>query len=79
VNAVWRDGTLRWSVVEGESQGGKRLEGNCHLLCRLDEPVAEFIRRVTRRGVSQHWAVIPGHLGADVELLAGHLGIPCDR
>jgi L-arabinose isomerase len=79
VNAIWREGTLRWSVVEGESLGGRHLEGNCHLLCRLDEPVADFIRRVTRRGVSQHWAVIPGHLAADVELLAGHLGIPCDR
>lgn len=79
VNAVWRDGTLRWSVAEGESLGNRHLEGNCHLLCRLDVPVKEFIRRVTARGVSQHWTVIPGRHAADIGLLAERLGIPLDR
>jgi hypothetical protein len=78
LNAVWRDGTLRWSIAEGESLGGKHLEGNCHLRCRLDGMVDEFIRRVTARGVSQHWAVIPGRHATDMAILARHLQIPCD-
>jgi L-arabinose isomerase len=77
-NAVWRDGGLRLSAVEGESLGGKHMEDNCHLLCRLGEPVDRFIRRVTERGVSQHWAVVPGRHAADLGRLAAWLDVPFD-
>jgi L-fucose isomerase-like protein len=79
VNAVYRPGGLCWSVVEGESLGGIHLEGNCHLLCRIKEPLQDFIRRSTARGVSQHWAVLSGHVEADVRLLADRMRVRLER
>jgi L-fucose isomerase-like protein len=71
VNAVWRDGRLHWTVLEGESLAGPpRLEGNCHLVFRTGEPVAGLLDRLLARGVSQHWVVVPGRRTAEVEAMA---------
>lgn len=78
VNAVWRDGGLSLSWVEGRSAGGVQMEGNCHLLAVLAEPVCRFLERVTRRGVSQHWVVVRGHHGRDLSVLAEEMGVSLD-
>jgi hypothetical protein len=71
VNAVWRDGRLHWTVLEGESLAGPpRLEGNSHLVFRTGEPVAGLLDRLLARGVSQHWVVVPGRRTAEVEAMA---------
>lgn len=68
VNSVWSDNRLKWVIAEGDSVAGPaKLEGNCHALCRLDVDVREFYRRAIEDGVSQHWIVVPGRLGGDLE------------
>lgn len=71
VNAVWREGRLAWTAIEGESLAGPpRLDGNCHLVFRAAEPVAGLLERLQARGVSQHWIVASGRRSAEVEAMA---------
>jgi hypothetical protein len=71
VNAVWRDGRLAWTALEGESLPGPAvLEGSCHLVFRTGEPVRGLLDRLIARGVSQHWVVVPGHRAGEVEAMA---------
>jgi L-arabinose isomerase len=76
VNAVWTGGKLRWSVFEGESlKGPMKMGGNCHLFCRIALPVAEFYSRMLEAGSSQHFVVVPGHIGKKLETLCQWLDI----
>ncbi len=61
VNCIFDGKGLRWSLLEGESlPGPAQMPGNCHLVCRLDQPVASFLDAAMDQGVSQHWIVVPG-------------------
>ncbi|UCF97074.1 MAG: hypothetical protein JSV89_18155 [Spirochaetaceae bacterium] len=61
VNSVWDGEKLKWVAAEGESlPGPAKMDGNCHLYCRLDVPVKEFFRQSVDSGVSQHWIVVSG-------------------
>jgi L-arabinose isomerase len=76
VNSVWDGEKLKWVVVEGESLAGPaKMDGNAHLFCRLDVPVKRFFRQSVESGVSQHWIVISGHHGSDLDLLCEQLDI----
>jgi L-fucose isomerase-like protein len=76
VSSVWGGHGLSWSCVEGTSEAGPpRLEGNCHLVFRPDARVKDFLQWAVRRGVSQHWIVVPGRRAVDLGLLCGMLGI----
>jgi L-arabinose isomerase len=71
VNAVWRDGRLAWTTLEGESlPGPARMEGSCHLVFHAAEPVPQLLDRLIARGVSQHWVVVPGHCAGEVHAMA---------
>jgi L-fucose isomerase-like protein len=76
VNSVWDGEALKWVAFEGTSLAGPpKMDGNSHLLCRLDIPVREFYRRSVESGVSQHWMVVSGsHRDALAGLCEG-LGI----
>jgi L-arabinose isomerase len=76
VNSVWDGKKLKWVVVEGESlPGPAKMDGNCHLFCRLDVPVKEFFRQSVESGVSQHWIVISGNHGRALTELCEQLDI----
>ncbi len=76
VNSVWDGERLKWVGLEGESlKGPPKMDGNCHLLCALKVPVAEFFRRSVESGVSQHWIVVHGHHLAELEILCEAAGI----
>jgi L-fucose isomerase-like protein len=76
VNSVYNGEKLRWTVIEGYSlEGPPKMEGSCHLFCKLNMPVKEFINRAVRIGVSQHWIVIPGHLTKRLERLCSWMDI----
>jgi L-fucose isomerase-like protein len=67
INSVWDGSRLKWLGFEGHSvPGPPRLEGNCHLVCRLQTNVRDFLKTAVESGVSQHWVVVPGHLLDDV-------------
>ncbi|GAI25477.1 unnamed protein product, partial [marine sediment metagenome] len=60
VNSVYNGEKLRWTVFEGYSlQGPPKMEGSCHLFCRIETPIKEFCNRAIQIGVSQHWPEIP--------------------
>jgi L-fucose isomerase-like protein len=76
VNSVWDGARLKWVALEGRSsEGAPRMDGNCHLYCFLEIPVAEFFRRSVESGVSQHWVVVHGRRLAEVESLCEAAGI----
>lgn len=76
VNSVYNGEKLRWTVFEGTSLSGKPgMEGNCHLLCEIDLPVNEFLRKAIELGVSQHWIVISGIHAKRLSTLCGWLNI----
>jgi len=76
VNSVWDGEKIKWVVVQGESlPGPAKMDGNCHLLCRLDVPVKEFFRQSVDSGVSQHWIVISGTHGRALSELCEQLDI----
>ncbi len=53
----------RMTVFEGESLGGAcRLEGFAHALVRPDIPVYDLVAKLVQRGMTQHFAVAPGHI-----------------
>lgn len=50
----------RMVAFEGESLGPPpRIEGFAHASVRPDQPVQELLRRLVRRGLTQHFAVVP--------------------
>jgi L-fucose isomerase-like protein len=76
VNAVWDGERLKWTMVEGRSLAGPpKMEGNCHLFCRLDVPVKEFFRQAVSGGVSQHWVVVSGNHASALMGLCSQLGV----
>lgn len=76
VNSVYTDGKLRWSVFEAESlPGPPKMNGNCHLFCRVDIKIPELYRRMVEAGVSQHFIVVEGHLRTRLEGLCSWLDI----
>jgi L-arabinose isomerase len=76
VNCVYNGDKLRWTVFEGHSlEGQPKMEGTCHLFCRIEKPVKEFCERTVQIGVSQHWIVIPGHIMKRLERLCSWLNI----
>jgi L-arabinose isomerase len=76
VNSVYTGEKLRWSVFEGESlPGPPKMNGNCHLFCRIKPAIPEFYRIMVEAGVSQHFIVVPGNLQARLERLCAWLDI----
>ena len=61
---------------EGYSlEGPPKMEGTCHLFCKIEKPVREFCSETVQIGVSQHWIVVPGHIGKRLESLCSWLNI----
>jgi hypothetical protein len=76
VNSVYTGEKLRWSVFEGESLAGPpKMNGNCHLFCKVELPASEFYRRLLDMGVSQHFVVVSGHMKERLKRLAEWLHI----
>ena len=76
VNSVYTGKKLRWSVFEGESLAGPpKMNGNCHLFCKVGLPASDFYRRLLDMGVSQHFVVVSGHVKERLKRLAGWLQI----
>jgi hypothetical protein len=76
VNSVWSSGRLKWMGFAGESVGTRpKMEGNCHLYCRLEPDVRRFLNEAVQSGVSQHWIVVPGKLLEELALLSEILDI----
>jgi len=70
VNSVYNGEKLRWTVFEGYSlPGPPKMEGVCHLFCKIELPIKEFCNRAVQIGVSQHWIVVPGHFMKKLERL----------
>ena len=70
INSVWSGSRLKWLGIEGHSvPGPPRLEGNCHLACRIQMSVKDFLTTAVESGVSQHWIVVPGHVLNDLAVL----------
>ena len=76
INSVWDGERIKWMVAEGDSMAGPfKMEGNSHLFCRLKADVRQFFQTAVENGVSQHWAVVSGHLLPDLERLCTNLNI----
>lgn len=76
VNSVYNGEKLSWTVFEGYSlQGPPKMEGSCHLFCKIETPIKEFCNRAVQIGVSQHWIVVPGHFMKNLEKLCLWLNI----
>jgi len=76
VNSVWDGEGLKWVAFQGASLAGPpKMDGNSHLLCRLEPPVREFFRRSVESGVSQHWIVVSGRHLQVLAILCEGLGI----
>jgi L-fucose isomerase-like protein len=76
VNSVYNGKKLRWTVFEGYSlQGPPKMEGSCHLFCKIETPIKELCNRAIQIGVSQHWIVVPGHFMKNFEKLCRWLNI----
>ena len=76
VNSVYNGEKLRWTVIEGNSlPGPPKLEGNCHLFCRIELPVKDFYEKTIQLGVSQHWIVVSGRFRKKLETLCNWLDI----
>ena len=76
VNCVYNGQKLQFTTFEGESlPGAPMLEGNSHLLCKMDIPLNEFYEQVIQIGVSQHWIVVPGRHRDNLENLCYWLNI----
>jgi L-arabinose isomerase len=76
INSVYTDGKLRWSVFEGESlPGPPKMNGNCHLFCKVDPPITELYKTLVGAGVSQHFIVVEGYLRTRLEGLCAWLDI----
>ncbi len=76
VNSVYNGEKLSWTVFEGHSlQGPPKMEGSCHLFCKIETPIKEFCNRAVQIGVSQHWIVVPGHFMKNLERLCIWLNI----
>ncbi len=74
VNCIFDGDRLRFTVFEGESMPGSEvLEGNSHLLCKINLPIKNFYKTVLDLGVSQHWIVVPGHHAKDIGILCDWL------
>jgi L-arabinose isomerase len=70
VNCVYNGEKLRLSAIEGESiDCPPILEDTCHLFCKLNPPVSEFLDAVLDSGISQHFLVIPGKYCKSLERL----------
>jgi len=53
----------RLTAFEGSSLGGpRRVEGFAHAVVRPAVPVSELLPRLVRRGMTQHFAIAPGHV-----------------
>jgi L-fucose isomerase-like protein len=58
----------RLVTFEGQSQGApRRLEGFAHAMVAPDVPVPLLLPRLVRRGMTQHFAVVPGRVSAILE------------
>ena len=72
VNSVWDGSGLKWFVFQGTSlPGPAKMEGNCHLFCKVDGDVKGLLSASVSDGVSQHWIVVPGHIAEDIEAACG--------
>ncbi|MBM3705330.1 MAG: hypothetical protein FJW66_02285, partial [Actinobacteria bacterium] len=70
VNSIYDGTRLKWTAIEGQSlQGPPKLEGYCHVYCKIDKPLVEFFNEAIESGVSQHWVYTPGHIADDLEIL----------
>ena len=70
INCVYNGTRLRLTVCEGESLDcPPKLEDTVHLFCKLDMPVREFFNKILELGCSQHFIVIPGKYGINLERL----------
>ena len=66
----------RLLVFDGKSLGGRlRLEGYAHALVRPALPATALLERLVRRGLTQHFAVVPGRVGGILEKWARLAGI----
>jgi L-arabinose isomerase len=55
----------RLTAFEGASLGGpRRLEGYAHALVCPDVHVLELLPRLVRRGMTQHFGVVPGRIAS---------------
>jgi L-fucose isomerase-like protein len=76
VNSVFHGERLKWQAFEGESlPGAPVLEGNCHLLCRLEADVRTVLNRSVEGGASQHWVVYGGHRLKELKMICQWLDI----
>ena len=76
VNSVYNGEKLSWIVSEGYSlEGPPKMEGNCHLFCKLSVPLKTFYRKAIETGASQHFVVVPGHMMKQLEKLCQWLNI----
>jgi len=68
INCVFNGSKLRFTVLEGKSVDcPPKLEDTNHLFCKLNLPVGEFFNRMLNLGSSQHFLVIPGKYGINLE------------
>jgi len=76
VNCVYDGEKLRWTVIEGNSlPGPPKLEGNCHLFCRIEPDVKDFYEKAIQLGVSQHWIIVSGRYKKNLQKLCTWLNI----
>jgi L-arabinose isomerase len=58
-------------IARGESLSGqRRLLGSPHAVVRLETPLASFISRALHTGMTQHFGLVHGDVGADLKMLA---------
>jgi len=76
VNCVYNGKKLQLTAIEGESVNCLPvLEDTNHLVCRLNIPISKFLNDILNLGISQHFLVIPGKYGENLERLSHFLDI----
>ncbi len=68
----------RLTAFEGLSLGGpRRVQGFAHAVVRPAVPARELLARLVRRGMTQHFAVVPGHVASILEKWCRVSGLEC--
>ena len=76
INSVFDGERLKWVAFEGESlPGTPKMDGNCHLYCKLNPSLKDFYTKSIDSGVSQHWLIVPGHIAKELKNLCLCLNI----
>jgi hypothetical protein len=66
----------RMTAFEGLSLGPpRRLDGFAHAVVRLDLDVVTLLSRLTRRGMTPHFAIVPGSVTAILRTWCGLMGV----